>query len=121
MENNILRKRTTIFVIVLLLLVLVYLYSMNKMVLYNHSGKVIEQVTVDAEFKHFELNDVNQDAVLHFTVFAPFNKRIRVKVKQIDGIKTIHFKLNGFALGEQFNQVELKQDGNLEYGALGLE
>lgn len=114
-------RRVTIFMIVLLLLLIGYLYASNKMIIYNHSGKVIEKITVDSEFLHKELVNVKVDAAMKFTFFSPFDKTVRIKVQQLDQIRTTTFKLEGFGLGEQYNQVEIDTTAIIKEGALGLE
>lgn len=114
-------KRATIFTVVLFFLLVAYLYASNKMVIYNHSGKVIEKIIVDSEFLHKELNNVKEDAAMKFSLFSPFDKKVHVKIMQPGQIRSATFKLEGFFLGEQYNQVEISPDGSVKEGALGLE
>lgn len=114
-------RRVSIFLVVLMLFLAVYLYATNKLVIYNHSGAVIKKITVEAEYRHKELVNIDADEVLRFTFFAPFNKRVKIKVEMPDQIRTVTFSLSGFFIGEQYNQVEITPDGTIQYGALGLE
>ena len=114
-------KRVTIFFFFFLLLLVGYLYASNKMIIYNHSGKVIEKITVDSEFLHKELVNVKVDEVMRFTLFSPFDKTVHIKVVQPNQIRSTTFKLEGFGLGEQYNQVEIDTTTTLKKGALGLE
>lgn len=114
-------KRVTVFLIVLTLLLVGYLYAANKMVIYNHTGKVIEKIIVDSEFLHKELVNVKVDAAMKFSLFSPFDKTVKVKIQQPGQIRTTTFKLEGFFPGEQYNQVEIDSTLVIKTGALGLE
>ena len=114
-------KRVTIFMIVLALLLVGYLYAANKMVIYNHTGKVIEKIIVDSEFLHKELVNVKAGAAMKFSFFSPFDKTVRVKILQPGKIRTSTFKLEGFFPGEQYNQVEIDTTLVIKTGALGIE
>ncbi len=114
-------KRTAIFVLVLVLLLTAYLYSCNKMVVFNHSGTTLESINIETEFMHKKLTTLDTNEVLRFTVFSPFDKSVKIKVQQPDRINSIRFSLQGFFLGENLNQVEITPDGEIRHGALGLE
>ena len=114
-------RRVTIFMIVLFLSLVAYMYAINKMVIYNHSGKVIEKIIVDSEFLHKELSNVKDGAAMKFSLFSPFDKKVHIKIQLPDQIRSTTFKLEGFFLGEQYNQVEIRTDGTVQEGALGLE
>lgn len=103
--------RNFVFVLVLMILVLGYLYASNKMVVYNHSGQVIEKIWIKSEFMNKELSEVKDGAVLKFSIFAPFNKKIQIKTKTPSQINAVTFSLRGFFLGEEYNQIELTQEG----------
>jgi len=114
-------KRSTFFLLLLVTLVLMYLYAVNKMVIYNHSKQVVNKVTVTSEFTQKTFKDVPDNEVMKFTFFAPFDKKVKVKIEQPNQINTITFTLKGFFLGEQYNQIEITQTGEIKQGALGLE
>lgn len=114
-------KRSTIFLVFLVALVLMYLYAVNKMVIYNHSKQVINKVTVTSEYTQKEIKDVPDNEIMRFTFFAPFDKKVKVKIEQPNQIRTVSFTLKGFFLGEQYNQIEITASGEIKQGALGLE
>lgn len=98
-----------------------YLYAMYKVVIYNHSGKPIDKISLEAEFVHREQVHVDDRSVLKYNLFCPFKKTVRITVKQPGHINSLIFHLEGFFPGEQMNQVEICADGSIKQGALGLE
>ena len=114
-------RTSTLFITVLLIILLCYLYSMYKVVIFNHSGKAIKMITVDGEFAHKKAENIPDSASLQYTLFSPFNKKIHVVIKQPDNIKSITFSLEGLLPLEQRNQLELLPDGTIRHGALGLK
>ena len=113
-------RRNFVFVLVLMILILAYLYASNKMIVYNHSGQAIEKIWIKTEFMNKELSDVKDGEVLKFSVFAPFNKKVQIKTKTPAQINAVSFSLRGFFLGEEYNQVELTQEG-IKQGTLGIK
>lgn len=114
-------KRVAVFIIVLMVLLVAYMYSANKMIIYNHSGQTIDNIIVDAEFSHKELKNVQEGDVLKFTFFSPLDKKVKIQTKQPNNIRNTTFTLQGFFLGEKYNQVEITADGEIKSGALGIE
>jgi hypothetical protein len=115
------RHRVTIFIVVLMGCIFAYLYSMNKLIIFNHSEKIIQKITIQSKHKNLVLNDVKPNTIARVSIFAPFNKSVKVKVEQIETVQSIQFKLEGFIFGERLNQIEIDKNGALQHGALGLE
>lgn len=113
-------KKSVIFSMVLAFIVLGYLYASNKMVIFNHSGKTIEKLSVQSEFLHKDLVDIKDGQVLRFSLFSPLDKKVRISVKFPEQIQSTTFSLRGFFLGEEYNQVELTQEG-IKQGTLGIK
>ncbi len=114
-------KRVTVFLIVLVLFLFGYMYAANKMIVFNDSGQSIDKIIVDTEFSHREKSDVKDGAVLKFTFFSPFDKKVKIVVKQPNKIRTKVFNLRGFFLGEKYNQVLITADDDIESGTLGID
>jgi len=114
-------KRTTIFLIVLCAFLFGYMYATNKMIIFNHSGKTIEKLVVESEFSKKELDSIPDGAEMKFTLFSPFDKKVHIKLSQPDQIRSATFKLQGFFLGENYNQVEIGNDAVIKTGSLGIK
>ena len=112
-------RSTYIFLFVLMILIGAYLYASHKMVIYNHSGYSIETIRVESEFMKREIKAVKNGEKIKFSLFSPFDKKVSIKVRQQNGIKSTVFHLQGFLLGEDLNQVEIVENG-IKHGALGL-
>lgn len=114
-------KRLYTFLLALMVILFAYMYATNKMIVFNHSGKTIEKLTVDSEFSHKELTDIADGEIMRFTFFSPFNKKVKIQIRQSGQISNTTFSLSGFFLDEKYNQVEIGTDGQMEAGILGIE
>ena len=110
------RRRAYIFTAVLTLLIVAYLYASHKMVIYNKSGIVINEITLVSEFSSKKLSNIENGAKLTFSLFTPFNKKVRIKTQIPDHIHTSTFVLKGLLLGEQYNQVVIAENGTIRFG-----
>ncbi len=115
------RKRVTVFIIVLMCLMLMYLYSMQSIVFFNHSGNTISKMTIETSFKKIEVNDIENEEKYRCLVFTLLNKKVKVKIESSTQIQSLRFSLKPFDLLNQFNQIEYREDGTLKHGALGLK
>lgn len=115
------RKRATVFIIVLMCLILLYLYTMQSIVFFNHSGNVISKMTIETSLKTIEINDIDKDEKCRWLVYTLLDKNVRVKVETPTQIQSLRFSLKPFDLLQQFNQIEFREDGTMKYGALGLK
>lgn len=109
------------FLLALMVILFAYMYATNKMIVFNHSGKRLEKLTVDSEFSHKELINIQAGEIMKFTFFSPFSKRVKIQIRQSGKISNTTFSLSGFFLGEKYNQVEIGIDGEMEAGILGIE
>ncbi|HNE51415.1 MAG TPA: hypothetical protein PKM51_05775 [Chitinophagales bacterium] len=114
-------KTSTVFITALMIVLLSYMYAMYKVVIFNHSGRVIELITLEGEFAHKKAENIPDGLSLHYTLFSPFNKKVHIVLKQPDNIKSITFSLEGLFPLEQRNQLEILPDGSIRHGALGLK
>jgi hypothetical protein len=110
------RRRAYIFTAVLTLLIVAYLYASHKMVIYNKSGIVINEITLVSEFSSKKLSNIENGAKLTFSLFTPFNKKVRIKTQIPGHIHTSTFVLKGLLLGEQYNQVVIAENGTIRFG-----
>ena len=114
-------RTSNLFIIVLLIVLLSYMYSMYKVVIFNHSGKAIALITLKGEFAQKKAENMPDSTSIHYTLFSPFNKKVHIVIKQPDNIKSITFSLEGLLPLEQRNQLEILPDGTIRHGALGLK
>ena len=114
-------RTSNLFIIALLIVLLSYMYSMYKVVIFNHSGKAIALITLKGEFAQKKAKNMPDSTSIHYTLFSPFNKKVHIVIKQPDNIKSITFSLEGLLPLEQRNQLEILPDGTIRHGALGLK
>ncbi len=114
-------KPSTLFIIVIMVILLAYLYSMYKVIIFNHSNTSIQSITIDSKYAHKIATNVANNTTLQYNIFSPFDKKIHIVIKQPDNIKSITFTLEGLLPLEQQNQLEILPDGSIRHGALGLK
>lgn len=114
-------RPATIFILILMLFLVGYLYANNKIIIFNHSGNAIKKITINAKYLNKTIENVKDNEVHSFVIFAPFDKKVQVKVYTQNSILSSTFTLKGFLIGEKFNQIEINKTETINVGALGLE
>ena len=114
-------RRVALFLIALVLFLTGYVSSSYKLVVYNHSGMVIEHLNIQSPQLNRDITSIKDNAVLHFSVVAPFKKRVKINIKTQDEIHTVIFEVQHPFSGEKYNQVEIGAGGVMKFGQLGID
>lgn len=112
---------STIFIIVVMIVLSVYVFTMHKVTIFNHSGQEIKSVKMDAGFTHKELLNLENNQSNSFIFFSPLRKNVHLKITLSNQISSIIFPLEGFTPLDKKNQIEIRIDGSIKHGALGLK
>lgn len=113
------KKYRTIFILVLVICLLFYMTSRYQLVVYNNSGQRIEKLTIQSDWFNKDIRNFEHTKELHYTVFAPFKKEIRIIVENPNQIRTATFQLKYPLAGAKYNQVEIGFAAEIKVGALG--
>ncbi len=114
-------RRIAIFLIVLMVCLFAYLSSTYHIVVYNHSGGVIKKMVLESSSTNRDLVDIKDGEKMHFTIFAPFNKQVKIRIQDARHVGSIQFKVAHPFSSEKNNQVLIDENGDLKFGALGME
>ena len=112
-------RRVAVFLIVLVLFLFGYVTSSYKFVVYNNSGMPIHKMTVHSRWLNRELVDIHDQQVMHFSIFAPFDKQVRISIENPNQIRSTTFEVQKPFAGEKYNQVEIGFGAEIKSGELG--
>jgi hypothetical protein len=96
-----------------------YMTSRYQLVIYNNSGQTVQKLSIHSKWLNEEIRNFEHMRELHYTIFAPFSKSVRITVENPNQIRSAVFQLKYPLSGEQYNQVEIGFAGELKVGALG--
>lgn len=94
---------------------------MYKVTIFNHSGQPIQSLSITSQYNKKQLTDVADSQMILLNLFAPFNKKVQLTVKQPEHISSITFTLEGLMPIKRMNQLEIMPDGTIKHGELGLK
>lgn len=112
-------RRIAVFLIVLMLFLFAYVSSSYKFVVYNNSGMPIEKMSVHSRWLNRDLVHIRDQQVMHFSIFAPFDRQVRISLENPNQIRSTTFEVQKPFAGEKFNQVEISFGGEIKVGELG--
>jgi hypothetical protein len=112
-------RRVAVFLIVLVLFLFAYVMSSYKFVIYNNSAMPIEKITVRSKWLNRDLVNIKDQQVMHFSIFAPFSKQVRISVENPNQVRSVSFEVQKPFAGEKYNQVEIGYGADIKVGELG--
>jgi hypothetical protein len=79
----------------------------------------IEKLTVQSKWLNRKLVNIRDQQVMHFSIFAPFSRQVRISVENPNQIRSATFEVQRALSGERYNQVEIGFAGDIKVGELG--
>src|SRR3954469_10629441 len=112
-------RNVSIFLIVLVLFLFGYVSSSYKCVIYNNSGQMIDKLVIQSKWKNKIILKVKDQQVIHLSIFAPYQRQVRVSVENPNQVRSTTFELQQPFSREKYNQVEIGFGAELKAGELG--